>query len=310
MTSRRAAALCLACTCGCSAPKFAHEAQRELASSSGLSCDATMVWDLEPVEHVGLFMAGTGIGSMAWVHPSVAPVVQQRRLAWIVFDKPGIHATFGDPSSAAIDEEEFRAHTQGDLLECAEAALRWSREVFGSGPTLHLRGHSEGSYLLPSLYLALLQRGDELARGVRHVILSGLSLEHVADALDRQTPLVLDGEEDPELVAAVRGEDCDDDVLRRGFPVSCTYLADARTRPSGREVFEQLAAQNAPAGFTVFHGTQDWNAPVDLVRDLEQWNTAQGSLDMSFHYYEGGHMGTEASRAEGQELLLDLFASE
>jgi hypothetical protein len=58
----------------------------------------------------------------------------------------------------------------------------------------------------------------------------------------------------------------------------------------------------------VFHGTGDRNTPVAPVRALEAWNTAQGHLDMTFHYYEGGHAGTDTVRAEMAQLLTAIVS--
>jgi hypothetical protein len=46
----------------------------------------------------------------------------------------------------------------------------------------------------------------------------------------------------------------------------------------------------------------DSNTPVEPVRALEAWNASQGRLAMEFHYYDGGHAGSEAARAEMARL--------
>ena len=75
--------------------------------------------------------------------------------------------------------------------------------------------------------------------------------------------------------------------------ISCAYIEDASRRPSGRAMFERLAARRAPARFHVFQGTRDWNTPVAPVRALEAWNASTGHLRIAFHYYDGGHTGTD-----------------
>jgi hypothetical protein len=88
--------------------------------------------------------------------------------------------------------------------------------------------------------------------------------------------------------------------------ISCAYIDDAKKRPSGRAMFERLAARAPSARFVVFQGTDDWNTPVEPVRALEAWNASKGHLDMAFHYYQGGHGGSDAVRVEITQLLRSL----
>ena len=71
-------------------------------------------------------------------------------------------------------------------------------------------------------------------------------------------------------------------------------------------MFERLASRGAPARFHVFHGTEDWNAPVGPVRELEAWNASTGHLAIEFHYYEGGHSGSDSAREEVTRVLETL----
>lgn len=68
------------------------------------------------------------------------------------------------------------------------------------------------------------------------------------------------------------------------------------------------ARRAAPARFHVFHGTKDWNTPVEPVRALEAWNATEGHLDLRFTFYEGGHAGTAAAQGEMAELLRSLVS--
>ena len=97
-------------------------------------------------------------------------------------------------------------------------------------------------------------------------------------------------------------------MLEKRLGVSCAYVADATRRPSGRAMFERLAARAPAARFHVFNGTDDWNTPVAPVRALEAWNASTGHLPITFHYYEGGHAGSEAARSEVARLLASLVA--
>ncbi|HET9594312.1 MAG TPA: hypothetical protein VFP65_01960 [Anaeromyxobacteraceae bacterium] len=101
---------------------------------------------------------------------------------------------------------------------------------------------------------------------------------------------------------------CDWAVLEQRIGISCRYIDDATRRPPGRAMFDHLAARAATAQFHVFHGTRDWNTPVEPVRALEAWNVSTGHLRAAFHYYEGGHAGSEAARAEMAQLLASIAA--
>jgi surfactin synthase thioesterase subunit len=88
--------------------------------------------------------------------------------------------------------------------------------------------------------------------------------------------------------------------------VSCAYLENAYAQPTGRELFEDLAQANAHAQFYLFHGTQDWNASVEPVRDLERWAQTQ-QLALRISYYEGGHNDPpQSTRQEVSSLVNSL----
>ncbi len=77
---------------------------------------------------------------------------------------------------------------------------------------------------------------------------------------------------------------------------------------SGRAMFERLAKRAPSARFHVFQGTKDWNTPIEPVRALEAWNVSQGHLDITFHYYQGGHQGSDDARAEIAQLLAAIVS--
>ena len=92
----------------------------------------------------------------------------------------------------------------------------------------------------------------------------------------------------------------------RAHGVSCGYLRDAEQRPSGREMFEPIAARSPGLRIRVFQGNADVNTPAHFVRELEAWNAAQGHLDLAVRYYDGAHGGSPAIRHELAELLRGL----
>ena len=132
-------------------------------------------------------------------------------------------------------------------------------------------------------------------------MLSGLALEPFADILEHQLASMPDGDRVRQALAS-----CDWHVLEPRMGVSCAYVEDATRRPAGRAMFERLAARAATARFEIFQGTRDWNTPVAPVRALEAWNASTGHLRIAFHYYEGGHAGSDAARDEMAQLLASI----
>jgi hypothetical protein len=281
-----------------SQPGVAELRQRVLPAPGGLACSGYAAWNHGPVADVLLTLAGTGTGSIAFVHETSWAMLDTRRAAYLTFDKPGVSATFGDPAAVRIEDEPFKRHTQGSLLGCAREALRFSDELFGSDVRWHFRGHSEGVLILLSLYDELLAKHPAQAQRVRSLVLSGVPLEPFAEILRRQLA------DKPLLAQAVAN--CDDAILKQRLGTSCLYLADAKARPSGFELFERLAARRASTEFHIFHGSRDVNTPARFVRQLESWNAERGHLDITFHHFEGGHAGTPEVKRELSALLTSL----
>lgn len=304
---RRLAALLLglltsAASTGCAGAKqsFAHVEEADLTTHDDLSCRAYVVWNNEPVTDVVLSLAGSGTGTNTFVPDLADAVLTARPAAYLTFDKPGVHATFGDRSSVVIDDAPFARHTEGTLLECAQSALRLSRDKFGPAVRWHFLGHSEGATIELYLLDALLANQPADAVNVRSLVFSGLPLEPLEDNLQRQLA------DKPVLAQAVAA--CDWPVMRDQLGASCAYFADARTRPSGFTVFEHLAAAQYAGKIRVFQGNDDINTLARFTHQLEAWNSAQGHLDLTVRYYDAGHSGTPEARQELADLLLSLLS--
>jgi hypothetical protein len=224
-------------------------------------------------------------------------------VAYLTWDKPGIRARFGDPRSLHRDDGILSRYTLGHGVACATNALRWARERFGPSVRLHLRGHSEGAWIALIVYDALLSGDAEMAASISTLVLSGLPLEPFKDILDQQLAWLPDGKRLRGALAS-----CDWALLREHLGVSCAYVEDAARRPSGRELFERLAARRSVARFYIFQGTDDRNTSVARVRALEAWNASRGHLSLEFHYYAGAHQGSDSARAEMARLLSALTA--
>jgi pimeloyl-ACP methyl ester carboxylesterase len=293
-------ALCLALGAGC-APRYQNVVERPLPSRDDLTCPGYLVWNGAPVRDVFLVVNGSGIGSSAFVHPTFKTLIATGPVAYATFDKPGIRAPFDDPAAVRRDDATLARYTLGHGVACASEALRWAHERFGPAVRLHLRGHSEGSLIALYTYEALLDRDPALASRIETLVLSGLALEPFADILEHQLASMPEGGRVRQELAS-----CNWPALEKRLGVSCAYIEDATRRPSGRAMFERLAARSAAARFYIFHGTSDWNTPVAPVRAVEAWNASTGHLRMAFHYYEGGHAGSDEARAEVARLLESL----
>jgi hypothetical protein len=293
--------LLLATACG--GPSYQHLVERSLPAAEGLVCSGYLAWNEEPVRDVFLVINGSGTLSNAFVHPTFERVMSTNQVGYATYDKPGIQAPFNDPAALRRDAALLERYTLGHGITCATGALRWAREQFGPAVRLHVRAHSEGTLVTLYAYEALLDTDAATANAIETLVLSGLALEPFDQILERQ------------LAAAPRGAEwrralgaCDWAELQKHGGVSCAYVEDAARRPSGRSMFERLAARTPGVRLHVFHGTSDWNTPVGPVRELEAWNAAQGHLRVQFHYYDGGHNGSDAARAELAQLLLAIVS--
>lgn len=293
---------------GCAGQSLKNVVQRDLPSMDGLTCRGYLGWNSPEVQHVFLWMNGTGIYSSAFIHPSVEDALNVNPVAYLTFDKPGIRAPFRDPAKLSVNDEELAQYTQGHMLECARQAMSWSQEQFGHGIHFHFRGHSEGALIALFLYDKLLSEQPLLAPRVSSLVLSGLALEPFAALVERQLS-EMPAEQGGATRAAVRN--CDWGVMRNHLAISCKYLEDAYARPSGRSVFESIARRAPTARFFVFQGNNDVQTPVRYVRELEGWNEQLGHLDLTFRYYEGAHVGGPPDvKRELSDLLVRLTASE
>ena len=280
--------------------------QRDLPSKDGLACRGYLGWNSPHVQHVFLWMSGTGVYSSAFIHPSVEAALKVNPVAYLTLDKPGIRAPFRDPAKLSVNDQELAQYTQGDMVECARRAMTWSQEQFGHAVQFHLRGHSEGSLIALFLYEKLLSDEPVLAASVSSLVLSGVGLEPFEALVERQLS-ELPVEQGRAIRAAIQS--CDWEVLKKHLAVSCRYLEDAYARPSGRAVFENIALRAPTVSFFVFQGNNDAQTPVRYARELEAWNNQLGHLHLAFRYYEGAHVGGPPEvKRELSDLLVRLTA--
>lgn len=164
-------------------------------------------------------------------------------------------------------------------------------------------GHSEGALVALYLYEALLDGDPDTATRIATLVLSGLALQPIAELVESQLTWLPDGAQLRKALAS-----CDWAALKDRLGVSCAYMEDAARRPSGLDMFKRLAARAPRARFYVFQGRRDRNTPVEPVRALEEWNASSGHLSIAFHYYDGGHSGTDAAKAEMSQVLAAIVS--
>ena len=152
---------------GCARRSLNQVVQRDLRSRGDVGdvgCRGYLGWNGGDVQHVFLWMSGTGIYSSAFVHPSAERALTVNPAAYLTFDKPGIRAPFQDPAAMRVDDGEVQRYTQGHMLECARQAMAWADERFGPTTRFHLRGHSEGTLIALFLLDELLSQRPSLRR--------------------------------------------------------------------------------------------------------------------------------------------------
>jgi len=118
-----AAIMAVATAC---APASVPHTEAPLRANDGLACQAYVLSGRQPVTDVFVSMGGTGTGTSARLPPEMQELLASRSAAFVTFDKPGVRATFGDPSSVRIDDGPFQRHTQGNpprLRAASPAAL-------------------------------------------------------------------------------------------------------------------------------------------------------------------------------------------
>jgi pimeloyl-ACP methyl ester carboxylesterase len=293
-----AAVMVLGCGCGM---QHVKPSEADVHTGDGLACRTYLIAQQAAITDVVLSMDGTGTGTSAWLPDELRDLVKSRPVAVVRFDKPGVRATFGKRSSVTIDDAPFERHTQGTLVDCAKQAIELVEARFGRPNNLrwHLRGHSEGALVALSVYHDLLDSNTATADRVASLILSGLALEPFQQILQRQTTKW------PDFARAVAA--CDGAGMRK-TGLSCAYLRDAAARPSGREMFERIAAKAPRARIVVFAGRYDEHTPARFVGELEAWNAASGHLPLEVHYYDGAHNGSPEAKRELHSIVLRLVA--
>jgi hypothetical protein len=121
--------------CAAAKPTFIHVQEANLATHDDLTCRAYVVWNNEPVTDVVLSLQGSGTGTNAFVPDFADAVLASRPAAYVTFDKPGVHATFGDRSSRTRDLEQLAGASRPDGSLLRRGPRRDSRgatRAFGS----------------------------------------------------------------------------------------------------------------------------------------------------------------------------------
>jgi pimeloyl-ACP methyl ester carboxylesterase len=253
-----------------------------------------------------LSIGGSGAHSRAYLPGSLKTLLEERRVSFLTFDKPGISAPFSQPGEVRFDEAALKAHTQGDLVDCAERALDWSQELFPNAPSIHVRGHSEGALIALDLLGRVLRTHPDQTRQIETLVLSGTPIEPYSHVVQRQVDALLP--QAPRLRQSVKA--CSWPHMRHYLGFSCEYLHDAYARPAGRQTFEALSALGARARFVVLQGDADAVTPMRYLREFEKWNAEAGRLELEVSHYRGGHAGSASAERALNAILARITAPE
>lgn len=282
-------------------------------SSSGLDCSAYLfVDDAAKEPNLALQMWGTGIytnASADTIHPAALPLVEQGKLAIVVFDKPGLNP---DPNSsqqgALVNKFLFNKHTQKDLVSCGEASLAWAQKILNS-KKLFFIGHSEGAQLGISIADALIIRNSPLVKRLHTIYLSGTPMSPWKNILDFQLSKKPKDEQDKFWNAYAS---CDDEYLISFAETPCAYLKDAISSPSASDVLKTMWNKNPQFRFQVFQGLFDENTVPEPVMDFEKENRERKQKNLSFlkwysRYYMGDHrLNSTAMQDMASALSVDI----
>lgn len=303
MNSTRVAAAVLPLflsACFASAPPAASAArfsvvEGRVSGTGDRTCTTYLVTSDAAVHDAPLVLSlwGTGEYTMSgsWDgDPSAEPAIAAGA-AWLVIDKPGVVADASAPRGYRTDDAVYNKYTLADLTACATAALRWASErpQVGEASPIVVRGHSEGAIVAGEVLLALHESKDVLASRVEALLLSGVPAGSMREIFERQAEA--SGRSADYERALQNGDDA---FVRAHTGLGAETLRALLAARPLRETFAALAPHRPATRIALFHGTEDANAPVEMVRALVEDNEARLSfgepaLELAARYYGAGH---------------------
>lgn len=267
-----------------------HVLDAVVPATEGRACDARLVVQdpASAARGVALSLWGTGEYTMhrSWEGDPGAEAALRHGAAWLVIDKPGIHAE-GD--GHRVDDATFEAYTVDDLVACASAALSWAAERAAPGAPLVVHGHSEGALVATRLALRWHAEDHPRAPDLVALLLSGTPASGMGEIFWGQARA--SGRVRAYRRALATGDDA---FVRQhaGLGVA-TLRALLETEPLG-DTLARLARLRPATRVVLFHGLQDDRVPVGTVRALVEANAqrrwhGEPNIELYARYYDAGH---------------------
>jgi pimeloyl-ACP methyl ester carboxylesterase len=191
-----------------------------------------------------------------------------------------------------VDDAQYNAYVQDDLVQCSVEALQWVTERYGGSagaqPYVLLSGHSEGAQVSLRLLNRLAQSHDALAARVRGLFLSGLPMTDWKRMLGAQ----LSEHDRQTFFTAFQRKD--DHVLRTFGNLSAHYLQSVFAQETLDATLEQLAERGTDARFFIYQGLYDHHTPPGPIMDFVARNRSrmaqhQRALSLRSRFYPAGH---------------------
>lgn len=275
--------------------------QGEVVSGTGLKCKTTLrIAENARPKAIGMFVWGTGIYTNAnddIVDPAYKKPLEDGRLAVLSYDKPGVRYGVSDsePIEQRLENKDmFYAHTQADLVDCAEHALKWARSIIGGDSKVFLHGHSEGTMIFTKLLTRLNDSKSDLLSKIDTVFFTGFAADAWKDIFEYQVTTI--PQDYPGGLTSLYEtiEKCDNDFLIQRYENACTYYKAAFEDVSMASHYRDMWKNPPAVRIRVYHGLQDPYTSAKPVRILDEENTKRrmqnlSALDFTVRYYTGGH---------------------
>ncbi len=241
------------------------QAQTSLALKSGLSCEGHAWGDLSnSLLPIILFVHGTGAYRISESGQGYLNALAAENKAVLVgFEKPGI-------TSTGISVEQFQAHKQSDLVECARLALNWVTQANKSRGRVILVGHSEGVEILTRLWSQLVAENHTVRSQIAGLIASGIPLESWKVRLERSLEQA-EADVRKEFEVAWKNRDEEYFLQKSIGQIPLGYLQEVISLPSTESLLRELIESEVTAQVQIFHGEKDVRCAVAPVARVAAW---------------------------------------
>ncbi|MBA2655660.1 MAG: hypothetical protein H0U70_01585 [Tatlockia sp.] len=227
---------------------------------------------------------------------------------YLTLDKPGISPALASKNPKPnVDRSLFDYYTVENLTICAENALNWADNYLNHiDKKIILQGHSEGSVVMSSLVLRILNNNSKqkLQNEIKALFLSGVVVKNLSEVLRYQLQEMHDEELSyDQMKNAYKSKNYDfihnnmevgwywlDNVLTNKTRGLNAIFADIAKFDKGRtlpiEIFQGLADKSINAQWTIEFETKNKAEPIDQ------------KLNINARYYNSDHGLNETAVAD------------